>query len=275
MTRTFFAAELEPVATFWRIARTDGVTLGFTGHDRDLWFGGVLHRAAPGMLPSAIRRTSGLAGDSAEVEGALTHDALTAADLADGRFDGARIMIGAVDWETLEHIVLYRGEVGAIGEEAGRFTADLRSAKAWLEADPIPRTSPTCRAQFCGPGCSLSAAKFTHQAVLATADFEANRVSFTGGPAPAAMLDGSLRWLDGPQAGLRMEVVDADEAGLVLDVALDPALAAGTRALLREGCDHTLATCAARFGNALNFQGEPFLPGNDLLARYPTSSSGS
>jgi hypothetical protein len=38
---------------------------------------------------------------------------------------------------------------------------------------------------------------------------------------------------------------------------------------VQEGCDHTIATCAARFGNAINFQGEPFLPGNDSLTRYP------
>ena len=42
----------------------------------------------------------------------------------------------------------------------------------------------------------------------------------------------------------------------------------GVRVQLREGCDHTIATCSARFGNAVNFRGEPFLPGNDLLARY-------
>jgi hypothetical protein len=42
----------------------------------------------------------------------------------------------------------------------------------------------------------------------------------------------------------------------------------GTRTELREGCDHTIGTCAERFGNAANFRGEPFLPGNDLLARY-------
>lgn len=272
MTRAFFREELETVATFWRIARTDGVTLGFTSHDRDLWFDGLLHRAAPGMLPSAIRRTSGLGGDSAEVEGALAHDALSTEDLAEGRYDGARIAIGAVDWQTLEGSVLYRGEVGAIGEEGGKFTAELRSAKAMLEADPVPRTSPTCRAQFCGPGCTLSAAKFTREAAVSAIDLDANRVSFAGGPSPAAMLDGHLRWLDGPQAGLKMEVISVDGAGLVLDVALDPALEAGTRALLREGCDHTLTTCAGRFANSVNFQGEPYLPGNDLLARYGTGS---
>nr|WP_070158321.1 phage BR0599 family protein [Sphingobium phenoxybenzoativorans] len=46
-------------------------------------------------------------------------------------------------------------------------------------------------------------------------------------------------------------------------------VAAGTLALLTEGCDKRMATCSARFGNAANFRGEPYLPGNDLLTRYP------
>lgn len=269
MSHVFFREELEAGATFWRIRRRDGVALGLTSHDRDLWFDGVLHRAAPGMLPSAIRRTADLSPDSAEVQGALTHDSIPADDLAAGRFDGAAVEIGVVDWETLDRAVLYRGEIGGVAEEAGKFSAELRSAKADLEADTVPRTSPTCRAQFCGPGCTLSAAKFTHEAVVATVDFAANRVPFAGAPAPAAMRDGGLRWLDGPHAGMAMEVVSADEAGLVLDRDLDPDLQPGTRALLREGCDHTVQTCSERFGNAINFQGEPFLPGNDLIARYP------
>src|SRR3546814_14908240 len=99
----FFASELEAVATFWRIYRKDGVTLGFTSHDRDLYFGNILHRAAPGMQPSAIRRTSDFSLDSAEVEGALSHDAITAADLAAGALDATRIAIGRGEGETLGH----------------------------------------------------------------------------------------------------------------------------------------------------------------------------
>lgn len=268
MSRVFHREALEGLATFWRVDRRDGVTLGFTGHDRDLWFDGVLHRAAPGMIPSAIRRNAGFSPDSAEVEGVLAHDCIAAVDLAAGRFDGAAVAIGVVDWETRDRAVLYRGEIGAVFEEAGRFSAELRSAKALLEADTVPRTSPTCRARFCGPGCTLSAERFTHEAVLVSVDLDTNRASFTGGPPFAPMRDGSLRWLDGPHAGLTMEVVAADAEGLVLDRALDPALEPGLRAVLREGCDHTLQTCHTRFGNAANFQGEPFVPGNDMLARY-------
>ena len=53
MSRVFFRAPLEAMATFWRVRRRDGVTLGLTSHDRDLWFDGIVHRAAPGMVPSA------------------------------------------------------------------------------------------------------------------------------------------------------------------------------------------------------------------------------
>jgi uncharacterized phage protein (TIGR02218 family) len=81
---------------------------------------------------------------------------------------------------------------------------------------------------------------------------------------------GSLRWLDGPHSGVTLDIVATDGAALIVDGPLPKEVAPGTRAVLREGCDHTLATCAGRFANAVNFRGEPFLPGNDLLTRYPS-----
>lgn len=270
MSRVFFSQELEGVATFWRIHRRDGVTLGFTSHNRDLWFGGILHRAAPGMVPSAIRRTADLSSDSADVSGALGHDSISAADLMSGRYDDAQVRIGAVDWETLEFAVLYNGSIGSVAAQNGSFSAQLRSAKAALDADFVPRTSPTCRAEFCGRGCTLSASRFTHEAVLTGMDPDANRVRFADID-PLLFAGGAIRWVDGPQSGLRMLVIAAGPEGLTLDAPLDTEIGLGSRAVLLEGCDHRLATCADRFGNAINFQGEPYLPGNDLLARYPSS----
>ncbi len=100
-------------------------------------------------------------------------------------------------------------------------------------------------------------------------DFAANSVAMTTAAPPADLALGTLRWLDGPHAGRTMNVLAASAAGLVLDEPLNTTLAAGLRAVVREGCDHLLDTCATRFGNAVNFQGEPFLPGNDQICRYP------
>lgn len=274
MSRVWFSTELEAVATFWRVLRRDGVTLGFVTHDRDLWFDGVLHRAAPGLTPSAIRRSADLQPDSAEVEGALSHAAIATADLRAGRYDGARILVGLVDWETLERRVIYRGAIQSLAEEAGKFTAELASRKAELQLDPIPRTSPTCRAEFCGPGCTLSAAAFDHVATLTGHDLAGDAVTLDLSIPAANFLGGTLRWIDGPYAGLRAGIAGVSGTALVLDQPLDLVLPPGTRATLREGCDRTLATCAARFGNAINFQGEPFLPGNDQVSRYASPGGG-
>lgn len=273
MNRLWFASELETVATFWRVLRGDGIMLGFTAHDHDLWFDGALHRAAPGMIPSAIRRLADFEPDSAEVQGALNHEAISAADLAAGRFDGAQVRVGLVDWESGESEILYRGAIGSVTEEEAGFTAELVSRKAELLRDFIPRTSPTCRAEFCGPGCNLSPVFHMHEATLSLVDLVSNSVTVVTDAAPVALVGGHVRWLDGPHAGMRMEIMAAEADSLVLDTPLDDALGPGMRAMVREGCDHTLETCAGRFANAANFQGEPFLPGNDMIARYPMSTA--
>jgi uncharacterized phage protein (TIGR02218 family) len=269
--RVFFKRELDNAATFWRVFRNDGIALGFTSHDRDLTFGGIRHRAAPGMVPTAIRLTSDLTEDSAGVEGALNHRTIREADLAAGLFDGAAIQIGIVDWITQEHQVLYSGSMGRIEDDTRGFTAELRSAKQVLEHDLVPRTSPTCRAEFCGPGCGLSAMRFTTRVRLNAVDFDLNRVSLEGADA-GAHVDGRVRFIDGPQTGIAFGVISVTGSWLTLDRPIDPRTLVGTPVELREGCDHTIDTCAGRFANAVNFRGEPFLPGNDLLARYGQSS---
>jgi uncharacterized phage protein (TIGR02218 family) len=267
MMRVFFNRELDTVATFWRIYRRDGAALAFTSHNRDLTFGGLTHRAAPGMIPAAIRLTSELSNDSAEAQGALHHDSIRAEDLAAGLFDEAVIAIGAVDWETLDHHTLYTGQIGRIEDDENQFAAELRSSKSLLEQDLVPRTSPTCRAEFCGRGCGLSAARFTAVETAATIDPETNRVRISGLNGED-YVDGRIRFMAGPQTGLVFGIIDADGDWLTLDRPLVAGTLPGTRTQLLEGCDHTIATCAGRFGNAINFRGEPFLPGNDLLSRY-------
>ena len=268
MSRVFFAGDLDTAAAWWRVYRKDGVALGFTTHDRDLWFDGLLHRAAPGMLPSAVRRSIGFEDDESEVEGALTHDSIRAEDLAAGLFDEARVVSGIVDWEALERAQLYGGSIGSIAQEAGGFSAQLRSAKVDLDVDPVPVSSPTCRARFCGPGCALSPIAFEREAQVQAVDPGRNRLTLDIADHQPFGL-GELRAMEGAQTGVTMRIIAASADGITLDRPLDPAIATGLRVRIREGCDRTIATCASRFDNAANFRGEPFLPGTDLLAQYP------
>ena len=256
-------------AFFWRIERGDGVALGFTSHDRNLSLDGLTLQAAPGVRPASLRVTSDVSDDDAQIDGALTHDAISAKDLAAGRFGGATVSLGTIDWQSGEAQTLFSGTMGRTEATADGFSARLRSAKAVLDGDPVPRTSPGCRARFCGPGCNLSPTRFSRPALVSGMDAGSNGVRLAD-IAAADFVFGELRWLDGPATGLRHDIIGEADGALFLDGPFPAGVKEGTRALLREGCDRTIATCASRFGNAINFRGEPFLPGNDLVARYPS-----
>ena len=111
--------------------------------------------------------------------------------------------------------------------------------------------------------------RFTHAGVLGSFDLASNGAAVTTDTALSNLNGGTLRWLDGPYAGQTSGIAGVQSGKLLLAIPLDSAPPVGTRVSLREGCDRTLETCATRFANAINFQGEPFLPGNDLITRYP------
>jgi uncharacterized phage protein (TIGR02218 family) len=267
----FADSALVHLALCWRIERRDGVAIGLTGHDRQLEIDGFVYRAAPGLTPSAVEQVMGGEADDGamEISGALTADALDAADLAAGRWDGAAVTLIIADWtDPARHVVIAEGRLGPVSAAQGRFTAELAGPEALLARPVVEEVTPECRATFGDRRCQVDLA----------GRMRIGRV--TGNDGPVIDLDivepvangwgwGRLRWLDGRNGGLSQLVLASSGARVTL--AAPPAFApvAGERVMMVEGCDRLLATCAARFGNVRNFRGEPHVPGNDLLTRYP------
>ncbi|WP_242098504.1 DUF2163 domain-containing protein [Sphingomonas sp. CROZ-RG-20F-R02-07] len=260
---------LVTLAWCWRIERRDGVTIGLTGHDRDLVVDGLVHRAAPGMTPSAIVRTDGLEAATMDASGALTSDAITEVDLLAGRFDGARVTLFAIDWtDGSGRVDLGEGTIGAVEIRDAAFTAELAGATAALERPVVEQTSAECRAELGDRRCRVALAGRRRFARVIAVDGQVVTLD-TAEPTPGACAGGRLRWFGGANGGLEGAVARSD--GATVTLRMPPAFAGEPDTLVElvEGCDKSIATCAARFGNAANFRGEPYLPGIDLLTRYP------
>jgi len=263
------AAETTTLALLWRVARTDGVTLGFTSHNRAIAIDGLEYRPAPGVAPSAVTATDGFETDAMELAGVLSADAITAADLEAGRYDAARVTLALVDWTgpgrgTME---LAAGTLGRIERRGESFTAELRGATQALDRTPVELTSPECRAGLGDRRCRVDLPAHTRLARVTGAD---GRTVSTDAAAPDGVFDyGRLRALDGANAGLDREIASSAGGMLTLRTGFPAAFAPGDRIELREGCDKRFETCRSRFANAANFRGEPHLPGGDALARYP------
>jgi uncharacterized phage protein (TIGR02218 family) len=267
----WFQSELTTLAFCWRVERRDGVALGFTSHDRDLEISGFRYRAAPGMAPSAIGRSDGLEIDTLDVTGALTSDAISAGDLAAGRWDGARLRLVAVDWRDpeAEPLFLARGELGEVSVSDGAFTAELMGPTALLDRPVVEATSPECRAALGDRRCRVDLAGRTRFARIAAVVDAATFDVDAGEPSPNAYGYGRLRWIAGANGGIVSAVLRSDGARLFLREPPPEAVTVGSLVELAEGCDKIFATCRDRFANGANFRGEPHLPGADLLTRYP------
>ena len=260
--------EVTSLAFCWRLERKDGAGLALTSHDRAMTIGGARYEPSPGMSPSAIRAEMGLGSRSSEVAGALSSAAISEGDILAGRWDGASLELVAVDWEAPEGetVELLSGTMGQVALKDGEYSVDLLGVAAKLERPVCPLTSPECRAELGDPKCrvdmagrSLRAKVVAAMGHLITVDqaiderFRFGRIRFLGGAA-----NGEVRVILG-SVGLDLALRSAPWG----------AVAAGDWVEIVEGCDKMLATCAGRFANAENFRGEPHLPGNDLLTRYP------
>lgn len=265
---TLGAEGLTSLAFCWTLERRDGAGLGLTSHDQALVIGGTAFRPSPAITPAAVRLRSGLEAQRGEVEGALSDAALSERDLEAGRWDGARVSLFAVDWQDPdgEQVQLAGGGLGPVSITDGAFAAEMMGAADALSAPVCPETSPECRAELGDRLCRVDLAG--RREMFAVASFGGGTLALDRA-VDARFLFGEACVIDGGNGGWRSRIIAVAANAVVLRDVPSFALVAGCRVRLTEGCDKRFATCQGRFANSANFRGEPHLPGNDLLTRYP------
>ena len=269
------------VARCWRVARQDGVVMGFTDHDRDLVFEATVFRAGAGLSARAVSQTTGLAVDNTEAAGALSDAAISEGDLRAGRFDGARVEAWLVNWADVNQRMLqFRGSMGEVVQGAGAFQAELRGLTELLNQPQGRVYQRSCAAILGDAACRVDLTLpgyFEERSVEAV---EQGRV-FSW----ADFLGFEDRWfergrlvvLTGAASGLVAVVKNDRLRGRAREVELwegiRAPIAAGDMVRLEAGCDKRAETCRLKFANFMNFRGFPHVPGEDWLMAVPKSDA--
>ena len=279
-----FAAHLASGATTtcrcWTLIRKDGQRLGFTDHDRELRFEDVDYGPIAGFNARVLQAGQGLSVDNSEIAGVLSSDRITEDDLSAGKYDGAEIYVWLVNWAKVDERQLqFRGNLGEVTYDNKQFTVEMRSLSDRLNA-PVGRSYlKQCTAQAGDTSCKhdVEGPNFVREAIIKRA--EGHKLIYL-----EDQLDlpddwfayGRLEVLDGPNAGKVVRVfsdrvVNSERRiELAEDLYFEPV--AGERVNVVAGCDGRFETCVAKFDNAANFKGFPFLPGDDWMMAYPKRS---
>ena len=248
-----------------------GTVLAYANVDQPVVYNGVTF-AANGPLVQGLkyRCSVGLEVDKQQISIAarptdLVDGAPLLEALRDGAFDGAkvrrdRVFMTALGGTVIGGVTLFKGRVSTV-DWVGRTAAQITVASDLVVLDyDMPRNlySPTCLHALYDSGCGVPRGTYAASGT-AGAGSTASVIAFSG--ALASHAQGSLVFTSGVNANVRATVKSAVAgASLTLIYPLPAAPAAGDAFTVYAGCDHTPATCAARFSNLANFRGFPYVP---------------
>jgi uncharacterized phage protein (TIGR02218 family) len=258
----------------WALRRRDGASLGFTDHDRDLTFGGLVYAARSGLEAAEASAELGFAVSGGEVAGALTGLGLTEADVAGGLYDGAGVETWIVDWtDPAARLLLDVASLGEIRRTGSAFVAELRGLMDRLDATRGRTYRATCGADLGDARCRVDPGRFRTTGMVLAAEGAGRFTAALAGALPDTLFAaGRLAWTGGANAGLAGDVRTAAAGSLDLWEAPPRPILPGDAFTLTAGCDKRLATCRDTFANVPNFQGFPHMPGNDFVLRYAPGS---
>lgn len=265
----------------WLITRKDGVTLGFTDHDRSLDFEG--HRFDPegAFDATALASKGDLAPDNSEVMGAIDSERITFEDIHAGRYGEASVTIWRVDWRNPDHRrITFSGHIGEITYDAMRFTAELRGL-----SDPLSRSHGRYYLKSCGAdlgdgacGVDLAQENARHRLrVKRSMDRQSFYIEKLDNLEDGWFSFGTVVVESGANQGLRRRLnqdkTHFGERYLTFHEPLPFDLESAAEITLIVGCNKTAEQCKERFNNLINFQGFPFIPGEDWMLAYPKGNA--
>lgn len=261
----------------WRITRKDELVQGFTEHDNDLEFDGTTFLASSGFSATRIQQSLGLSVDNLEVQGALSSDTLNEQDLAVGLYDDATVELFWVNFEDVDQRVLIsKGSIGEVKRQETAFTAEFRSLAHKLNQATGRTYQRYCDATVGDTRCGVNINNETYRGEGEVTSVSGRILTHSGLEAYEAawFTHGILTFTSGDNDGLSFEVKrhSTTQVELWREPAL-PVLVTDTFRITA-GCKKDNITCRTKFDNLINFQGFPFMPGNDVIQQHPKQGEG-
>lgn len=263
----------------WKIIRKDGAILGFTDHDQDLVIDQILFSGQTGMDSSESESILGLSTTGRELSGVLNSLSLKESDLASGLYDGASVEIWLVDWMAPGNRILL--DIGVLGEvtlSESLFSVEVRSLASAFDQVRGRLYQANCSADFGDQNCKLdhSDPRWTFSSEIASV-YDQSSIGIALANTPVGYFtNGRIIFQSGhnihSQFVIKSHICEGNLHILNMWTFAAQPMAQGDRLLVSVGCDKSFKTCQTKFNNSVNYRGFPHMPGNDVLAFYPSHS---
>jgi uncharacterized phage protein (TIGR02218 family) len=262
------------MARCFRIKLKDNSIIAFTEHRSELKIGNVLYK--PGCSfeeNSGLRAFSDMTSNSYGVVSIFDGVNIKKDEVFLGKFDGAEVNVFMVNYDHPEYgsISIISGFVDSLEISGEKIYFSVAGIMSVLEKTIGDVYSPLCRAKFCDKKCSLAAQDYTFYGAIASV---ASEIEFHSEDSPIKdkAIDyfkyGYITFVDGKNAGSSVEIKQSSLGDIVLNISPVNVMEIGNQFRLVAGCDKKFSSCGGKFGNAINFRGEPNLPRTTKVYKF-------
>lgn len=267
---TEFKAQLNTDTTtlcrLWRVTPIGRTTLYYTDHDRDVTYDGDTYAATDSFNASAIENRTGTGQTNFEITVLLSGD-ISKPDVEKGIYGGAQVEVDAIFYDHTDYGVMALATGKIVDASVPYKSQAVFSCAGFATTSARYLTeqySPTCRAEFCDARCGLDEEDYTLPFEV-TVVTSVMRFQATGQEGGAGVYNlGYIRWTSGANIGRKSDVQSSSDDSIRLLIRPPFPIEVGDEGEIVVGCDKTITTCRL-FDNAINFRGEPFVPGDDFV----------
>lgn len=279
---------LTTIATLWRLSTVYGVNYYFTDHNKDIVHLGNTYVSAVGFSSSAMHNKSNLSVDSLDIQGMLSASGVSELQIFSGSLDYAEVEIKLLNYTgnlDTDFMTITKGTLGEISSQKFTFNSELRTSAEKLQRVVGVVYSPTCRALLGDSKCKFNLASgstvqgtpgtFSNVPVTSVTDRQTFFMGLLAGDTTGVFSGGFVSWVIGLNSGLSTEIKQTQKGRITLVMPMPNTIQIGDTATVVVGCDKRFSTCVGKFNNAVNFRGEPHVPGTDKILETSANNSKS
>lgn len=248
---------------FYQIKRIDKKIFYFNQSNQDIFFDGNKYLAA---YSKDLSINQDFKESNLKFEAALMHEYINMQDILNGLYDNAVVYSFLVDFSIdvnqQKKMFLQRGLVTQVKIfDQDKFWFEVKGFSELVDCNINQRYSLNCRADFGDYRCGVDLTKYYYYGVISMVIGEKTFFDENCIFDDAYFENGSLVLLDSLYGNWRTKIQFYFNKTFELYVPPHFALKKDIKFLAIPGCDKTIQMCGGRFKNAVNFRGEPFIPG--------------
>jgi len=263
-----YASGTSTLAYALKLQRQDGQLFGFTSGPRDVLIQGLQYNATQGLLVSDLETHAGFAVDNLELTTLDDGSLFKQNEVFGGVWRNCKFWIYRFNFQNVSDGLetLFVGTLGDITMQLGAVKVELRGLQAAFQQSIGAIVSASCRARLGDALCRVDLAPLTATGMITSGTSRRIFDVLAFNQPQDYFTEGMVTFTSGACKGMSAKVKFSDGNQLELQLPLPSDLTAGDTLVAIPGCrKRYLEDCTQRFNNALNFQGEPHLPGIDQI----------